>query len=206
MSVKGDIFRQLSTYLMATLQTYDAVNNPNGVFKPEMGLPGLKWVDKQMGQFNHPELAQLVPLPAILIGFRKTNWESESRRVQKGDSILTFWVYYENYADSFTGSMNQDIALKFFDYNEEVHKALQGYDGDTFTKLDRISDEDDEDQDMIIGTIFEYSTLISDFSADEHRHYAVIENTNATPHYVEQIIRPPRYDGDNDDKDNDFII
>jgi hypothetical protein len=205
MSVKGDIFRQLSNYLMQTLQTYDPVLHPNGVFTPEMSLPGLVWVDKQMGQFNHPELAQLVPLPAILIGFRKTNWDSESRRVQKGDSIITFWVYFENYADSFTGSMNQDKALQFFDFNEEVHKALQGYDGDLFTALDRATDEDDEDQDMIIGTIFEYSTVIADSSADEHRKYQVITDATATGKYVHQITRPPRDSGD-DDTDNMFVI
>jgi hypothetical protein len=206
MSVKGDIFRQLSTYLMETLQNYDPVAHPEGVFLPEMNLPGLAWVDKQMGQMNHPELSQLVPLPAILIGFRKTTWNSESRRVQKGDSVLTFWVYFENYADSFTGSINQDIALRFFEFNEQVHLALQGYDGDLFTRLDRISDEEDEEQDMIIGTLFEYSTIISDRSADEHRNYQVVTNTSATPAYVNGIVRPPAYDGTEDDLDNDFVI
>ncbi len=205
MSVKGEIFRQISDYLMHTLQNFDPILHPDGVFTPEMNLPGLVWVDKQMGQFNHPELSQLVPLPAILIGFRKTAWDSESRRVQKGDSILTFWVYFENYADSFTGSMNQDKALQFFDFNEEVHKALQGYDGDLFTALDRMSDEDDEDQDMIIGTIFEYSTVIADSSADEHRKYELVSDIIPGGKYVHQIVRPPK-DGGEDGKDNEFII
>jgi hypothetical protein len=199
MSVKGDIFRQLATYLMATLQFDQTVTEDN-----PLPLPNLVWVDKQMGQFNHPELSQLVPLPAILIGYRKTTWDSESRRVQKGNAILTFWVYFENYADSFTGSMNQDKALQFFDFNEAVHQALQGYDGDLFTALDRLSDEDDENQDMIIGSIFEYSTLITDTSADEHRKYTIVTNKGATPQYVNAITRPIN-NGD-DDTDNTFVI
>lgn len=205
MSVKGDIFRQLSTYLMATLQTYDPALYPDGVFNEDMAMPGLKLVDKQMGQFNHPELAQLLPLPAILIGFRKTNWESQSRSVQSGSSILTFWVYYENYADSFVGSMNEDIALKFFDFNEAVHQALQGYDGDLFTALDRISDEDDEEQDMIIGTIFEYTTIITDSSADADRKATAVSNRTPVGKYVRPMVKPDKNSGQ-DDNDNSFII
>lgn len=202
MSVKGKIFKLLAAYLMEKLQ-FDQVVSEDNPFP----IPNLRWVDKQMGQFNHPELSQLVPLPAILIGFRKTNWQSESRRVQRGDSVLTFWVYFENYADSFQGSMNQDLALQFFEFNEAVHQALQGFDiPGLITALDRISDEDDEDQDMIIGTIFEYSTIISDDSADEHRHYVAVENTTSEGKYLHSIVRPPVDNGMGDEPDNQFVI
>src|SRR6185437_2811549 len=117
----------------------------------------------------------------------------------------TFWVYFENYADSFNGSMNQDKALQFFDFNEAVHQSLQGFDGDLFTALDRVSDEDDEDQDMIIGTVFEYTTLITDTSADEHRKYTVVTDICPEGKFVDSINRPPINSGD-DDTDNVFII
>ncbi len=208
MSVKKEIYLALSNYLMATL---NSTPDEHGHLTPaqqeyaDMNLPNLVFFDKQMGQMNHPELFNAIPLPAILFSFRRIDWESESRRVQKGNAIFTFWAYFENYADSFNGSMNQEKAIQFFDFNEAVHKALQGLEGEYFTSLDRVSDEDDEDHDMIIGTIFEYATTVADSSADEHRKYTAVTDKGAQGAVVGTITREDR-PGSDDGQDNQFII
>lgn len=198
MSVKGIIFRQLAAYLMETLQFDQVITEAN-----PMPLPNLAWVDKQMGQFIHPELFNSIPLPGVLISFRKTQWENIGRQVQKGNAIITFWVYFENYADSFEGSMNQDKAIQFFDFNEAVHVALQGLFGESFTDLVRLSDEDDEDHDMIIGTIFEYGTTINDTSSDGQRKSVMVSDKIPVGKIVSSIERP---DNAESSTDNGFNI
>jgi hypothetical protein len=199
MSIKAKIFKQLSAYLMAKLQFNQVVsiNNP-------IPIPNLKFVDKQMGQFNSPDLYHASPLPCILISFGRTTWNSDSRQQQSGDSIIRFYIYFENYADSFQGSLNQDKALQFFEFNEKVHQALQGLSGYGYTQLERVSDEDDQDHDMIIGTVFEYSTTITDDSADDARNHTTVLNKTPDVHKVKNIVRADL--SDQVDTDNGFSL
>ena len=81
----------------------------------------------------------------------------------------------ENYADSYTGSINQDKALAFFEFNEKVHQALQGLCGTYFGALARVADEDDQDHKNVIVTVFEYETTIIDSSANTKKSYVLAD-------------------------------
>src|SRR5690606_1168467 len=119
-SVKKDIFKTVGQHLIETVIPVTGRED-----LPD--LPGLQWFDKQMGQFDNPELSFSLPLPAVLIEFAPFVWSTIGQNQQKGEGIIRFYIYYENYANSFTGSLNQDIALCFFEFTEMVHQALQGY-------------------------------------------------------------------------------
>jgi len=94
MSVKGLTHKEIETYLMQT-------------------VPTLKGFDKDKGQFeNHSN--HVLPLPYILMSFGRTSYETQGNQAQKGNLSLRFRIGYENYADSFNGSINQEKALEFF--------------------------------------------------------------------------------------------
>jgi len=177
MSIKKDIFKAIGTHLMATLQ-----NMP--------GLPNLAHYDKQMGQFTSPELALVLPLPCVLIEFGNFNWETIGRNNQKGEGVISFSVYFENYANSFTGSLNQDIALQFFEFTEAVHVALQGYGLDFMAPLNRIGDAEDTEQDMIIMSVINYQTTIKDLTTDTRRSFIDID-PGINVEYKKESSRPP---------------
>lgn len=155
MSIKGDIFKALSAHLMAKLQ-----------FAEQDNLPNLIWVDKDFGQ---AELIQEgiinLPMPAILISFKTPKWASRLSQTQSGETFIRFRILFENYADSFQGSINQDKAIQFFEFNEKVHIALQNLQGDNFTSLQRTSDEEDEDHNNVVITDVFYTTILTDESA-----------------------------------------
>lgn len=164
MSVKKDIFKIIGMFLMAELRDL-----------PD-GLPDLQWFDKQMGQFDNPEQSYAIPLPCVLMSYNPLTWTSTGLGNQTGDGTITFTVYFENYADSFSGSFNQELALKFFDFTEAVHKALQGLSiKNMMSALDRIGDTEDIAQDMIITSSEEYIVQILDNSTDIKKNFVDVD-------------------------------
>lgn len=169
MSVKGHTHKEIETYLKQV-------------------IPDLKWFDKDKGQFedinNH-----VMPLPAVLMSFGRTPYQDETNNIQRGQLNLRFRIGYENYADSFSGSINQEKALAFFDFNETVFKALQGLSTTYVRNITRTADEDDQDHKNVIVTIMEFTGTIIDNSADEARQFVLTEPELNIKH-VDETSRP----------------
>lgn len=185
MSVKKTIYKAIATHLMAKLN-----NETNSQFPND--LPALKWFDKQMGQFTDAETSYALPLPTILMEYGQFTWTTQGKNTQKGDGVIRFYIYFENYANSFTGSLNQELALQFFEFGEEVHKALQGLAiANILGPLDRVTDAEDTEQDMIITSILEYNATIYDASTNETRNYIEVE-PGLNVEYKKESNRPPQ--------------
>lgn len=191
MSVKKDKFIELGAYLMAVLQNYDADNFPDGVLPAELNLPGLAWFDKQMGQFDNPELAQSIPLPCVLMQYQAFDWVTIGKNQQRGTGTIKFYIYFENYADANTGSVNQVLALRFFEFTEQVHLALQGFSLPNMTALLRIGDNEDSAEDMIITSQVDYGTILTDTTTDVARKF-VLADPDVIITKVAQTARPDR--------------
>ncbi|MDY3352312.1 hypothetical protein PG357_10005 [Riemerella anatipestifer] len=179
MSVKGDIYKTIEAHLMDNVE-------------------GLAVVDKDRGQLeNISEFA--MPFPAILMSYGRFEYEPIGGGLKKGTGTIQFRVAYENYADSYSGSINQDLALQFFEFNEQVQNALEGFSSDLFSPLTLIADEDDKDHKNIIVTIFEYETTIVNKSGANDKNYIQVD---ATPkvRYTQKENLPKR------EAHNDFII
>ena len=142
------------------------------VLKQEVA--GLEFVDKYRGQLDTPGIFTF-PRPAVFISFGRFEWESMVDGTQRGEGLIKFRIVVENYADSYEGSVNQDLALDFFEFNEKVHEALQGLSGTYFGNLERKTDEDDEDHGNLIVTIMEYQTTLFDNSANTTKNYVLVE-------------------------------
>lgn len=154
MSVKGHTHKELETYL-------------------KQQIPELKWFDKDKSQFENIS-NHVIPLPAILFSYGNTPYQTLSNKVQKGMVTLRFRIGFENYADSFIGSINQEKALKFFDFNEKVYKALQGLSTTYLRNLERSTDEDDNDHKNVIVTIMEFTGTLIDDSAEEGKNFTLV--------------------------------
>ncbi|MDN3621332.1 hypothetical protein QWY81_17830 [Polaribacter undariae] len=168
MSVKGHTHKELEAYLKAE-------------------IPSLKWFDKDKGQFENAS-NHVMPYPAILFSFGNTPYETLSNKVQKGAVTLRFRIGVESYADSFVGSINQDKALEFFDFNEKVFVALQGLSTTYLRNLERSADEDDNDHKNVIVTIMEFTGTLIDDSAEEGKNFTLVEpELNVT--YKKELTR-----------------
>lgn len=182
MSTKGHTFREISTYLMQTVE-------------------GLKMVDKDKGQLDN--ISNFVfPRPAIFMSFLRFRWENQTEGIKKGRGIIRFKVAVENYADSYTGSVNRDKALAFFDFNEKVSAALEGLGGTYFGPLTLLADEDDLDHKNVIVTIFDFECTMVDASAGDRKNF-VLADPELNIHYTNKkdMPAPP-----SDQTDTGFII
>lgn len=137
-------------------------------------VPSLAFVDKYRGQLDSQGIFTF-PRPAVFISFGRFEWESQVDGSQIGTGLIKFRIAVENYADSYEGSINQDLALDFFEFNEKVHEALQGLSGTYFSTLQRVTDEDDEDHGNVIVTVMEYQTTIIDRSARTDKNYVLVD-------------------------------
>jgi hypothetical protein len=191
MSVKKDKFIEIGAYLMAALKTFDAIAAPQGIIPIGSTLPALAWFDKQMGQFTNSELAQAIPLPCILMEYQPFTWVTVGKNVQRGNGNIRFYIYFENYADAYTGSMNQDLALQFFDFTDFANLALQGFSLDHMTALQRVGDNEDSAEDMIITSQVDYGTILTDVSTEEALRFTIVD-PDVVVTKLEQSTRPVR--------------
>lgn len=188
MSIKGNIFKAISGHLMASLafETGDAVGNPHN-------LPALQWVDFNTGQFQNPDTSLGMPMPAVLIRFAAAEYTNLGNNVQDGESIIVFDIGYDNIAHSFEGSEDQDEALKYLQFQEEVYKALQGLQGTTFSPLHRIADEDvDDAPGMLLITRMTFTCIITDTSAEATRNKTLVTDIDTEVQYVDNLPEPDR--------------
>lgn len=155
MSVKGHTYKEISGFLKQEVE-------------------GLQFVDKYRGQLD--DINNFVmPRPAVLISFGRFEWKTLNGNIKEGTGVIRFRTIVENYADSFTGSTNQDAALAFFQFNEDVHKALEGLSGSYFSQLSLLTDEDDEDHGNLIVTVMEYQTTLINNSANKTKEYILTD-------------------------------
>lgn len=152
-------------------------------------LPSVKWVDKLFGQVDNLS-NHVIPYPAILIEFGRWEPISMGNNVQKGPLIIRFHLLYENFAQSFEGSHDQELAMAYFDFVEEVHQALQGLSGTNFTALQRTGEEEDNDHDVIINTIVEYFTELTDNSSGRSQNKTLTEEITPGTKIKKPLSRP----------------
>lgn len=159
----------------------DEVGNPHN-------LPALQWVDFNTGQFQISDTALGMPMPAVLMRFAAADYTSLGNNVQDGESVLVFDIGYDNIAHSFEGSEDQDEALKYLQFQEEVYKALQGLQGTTFSPLQRIADEDvDDAPGMLLITRMSFTCIITDTSAEATRNKTLVTAVDTEVQYVKNL-------------------
>ena len=171
MSIKGTVFKEISTHLASNVEE-------------------LIYIDKDRGQVEK-ENVLLVPKPSVLIGFMRFEWAEIGSGVKEGKGIIRVRVICENYAESYSGSIDQDLALAFFDLNEKVDACLEGFTGTKFSELIKIADEDDLDHNNVIVTVYESETTITDDTKAHHKNMVVVD-AEPIVKYVQKENLPER--------------
>lgn len=155
MSIKGTVFKEISERLMTKVE-------------------GIKWVDKDRGQLEEPS-NDVFPRPAVFISFGLGQYKNVGGNIIEGENILRVRTCVENYVSSHHGSVNQDKALAFFQFNEDVHVALEGFGGTNFNSLTKVADEDDLDHGNLIVTLMEYNFTLIDDSANTTKDLVLLD-------------------------------
>lgn len=174
-SIKSQLFLALSAWLMQKLQSTDEI-------------PSCQWVDKDYGQDKLLQDGVItMPLPAVLISFPTSQYDGQLSGDQNAQTNIRIKTLFENYADSFEGSINQVNAVNFFEFNERVHNAVKDFTLSQMSGLVRTSDEEDDDHNNIIVTSISYTCNLFNQASDN----TTLVSANPVPGYFKNLPIDP---------------
>lgn len=107
-------------------------------------------------QFENMDKENTFAFPCVFVQFANLDWSTETEGIQKGATIIRLHVGFE--------SLATEELDKFDVIDDEIHKYIEGLEGVDFTKLSRISEEQDINHDNVYVWLMDYSTEILDCS------------------------------------------
>jgi hypothetical protein len=174
MGAKKTTYKAIGAHLMNSIGT-TILGQPQTIqIETEEGnidIPRLQWVDKNRGQLLHLTKELGIPMPAILISFPEIEFEMLGAGLRKGETVVRVTSLFESYADSYFGSVDQDVALQYLEFNDLVFSTLEGLSGSAFSSLNRIRETEDEDHDFLIITHTDYKTTLTEASSMDKVSY-----------------------------------
>ena len=164
MSVKLTVFKAIKEQLTKDIKAFSGTEN---LSKAKIGI---KLYNRQdLDPENHAAL----PKRFVLIEIGTIDWLPESRGIQKGDAVLTFHIGFN--------ALNNDKVDEsgMFDFVEEVHIAIHGFNGECFSPLLRVAERQDEDFDHVLIWEADYETTITDNSGRDTKK--LVQSQVVTP-------------------------
>lgn len=116
--------------------------------------PAVRWVDWDLGQLEQDPMPP-VSFPCALISFNQPLINLMGSGVEYADTLITLRVAFRVYerTHSKTQTVFRDKALEHLDTLEAMHKALQGSEGECFSKLKRNSFTNVQRADLRVYTL-----------------------------------------------------
>lgn len=97
----------------------------------------VRWIDLWHNQINFLEEEHPFPALAILLSFRALNTQDIGLKIQKVPLQVDVYYFYETFADTNLGAINQSDALAFLKGLTEIHKCLHGTEGENYSSMRR---------------------------------------------------------------------
>lgn len=133
-----------------------------------VGIAPIGHIDRFKGQYLNPDLHQPYLKPALFIRFT-TRWEDKGNLTQEGKVTMEVHMELENYGESYMDSPDQDYALEDYLYQRVVNILIHGFEGEEFSRLMRVSTDEDENPTNTNVTVSRYECTIQDDSTDRLR-------------------------------------
>ena len=98
----------------------------------------VKWIDLWHDQVNFLEQEHPFPTPALFLNFRVLEASDAGQRIQTLKTQIEVFVFYETFADTYKGAVNQESALGFLDLLGNVHTKLHATSGTYYNSMRRV--------------------------------------------------------------------
>lgn len=133
--------------------------------KLENALPDIKWIDLWHSQvYNLPD-EHPFPTPALFLAFRSNNMKNTGLNVQQVTAQVDVFLFYETFADTYSGNINQDDALEFLDLMDAINRTLHGSQGTHYSSMSRKSFSPVDTGGSANLYMMTYECLLVDYSA-----------------------------------------
>lgn len=95
-------------------------------------VPEIKFIDQNIGQYGFDDFRAKVAFPAVLIDFPNTSFSALAGNIQLGSASIEISLFFDVYAQTyhFAPEETKDIGLHYFEIEQKIFKALQGWEAD----------------------------------------------------------------------------
>jgi hypothetical protein len=165
--------------------------------KFEGDMPEIEHTDLWHDQISFLTSELPFATPAVFIGFSTVDIADRGLLAQECNTQIDFYLFFETFSDTYSGSYNQDRALDFLKSLTRLHALFHGKAGENYSEMRRVDMRREESGGA--GNLYRISfqCLVVDYSAG----YLFVESENpdaeldikkgGVPDYEEQ---PPLYD------------
>lgn len=101
------------------------------------GIESVQWIDLWNSQVYSLDQQQPFPAPAVFLAFRSNNITDLSDKVQKVTMQVDVFLFYETFAETYSGSYNKIEALNFLDTIDAINNLLHGSSGTEYSSMRR---------------------------------------------------------------------
>ncbi|MGC4130171.1 MAG: hypothetical protein QM564_11585 [Bergeyella sp.] len=131
-----NLYKEIATVLLADLneqeaEIYSAFNTVIG----EENKSPIRWLDLWHNQVNFLEDEHQFPTPAFFLAFRSSNVSDMGEKMQQISLQIDGYLFYETFADTYTGSYNQEDALAFIGLLDFINARLHGTTGENYSSM-----------------------------------------------------------------------
>ncbi len=125
-------------------------------------LSYLQFIDLQKGQMQKPTQNYPVPLPALFIELGDFRFTNLLEHQQKGNGIISFYLYLDLVSDSFTGAERENETIDILDHFDELFETFQGFGIPNLTPLVREVEYKPQYGERYIMFRIDFTTTIDD--------------------------------------------
>ncbi len=131
-----NLYIELAQLLSADLNSseIEIYSNLNTIVGSEDKSP-IRWIDLWHNQVNFLEEELEFPTPAVFLSFRSKEIQDLGERLQQMNLQVDVYLFYETFANTFTGSFNQEDALNFIGILDFINSRMHGITGNNFSSM-----------------------------------------------------------------------
>lgn len=131
-----NLYLELAELLSADLTPKEAeiYSNLNTLVDSEDKSP-IRWLDLWHNQVNFLDEELEFPTPAVFLAFRSKGINDLGERVQEMSLQIDVYLFYETFANTFSGSFNQEDALNFIGILDFINSRMHGISGENFSSM-----------------------------------------------------------------------
>jgi len=113
--------------------------------------PNIKYFDMDLGQLEHYNERPAVSLPCGLIDFDEIAFEHNGDNYQTGEGILQIRIAHQPYSasNSLAPEEVREKALDYFEHEQAIYLALQGFSAGEMRDLNRVSTRTEKRNDTL---------------------------------------------------------
>ena len=109
-------------------------------------LNRFEWIDLYKAQLDNKNEAYPTGFPCAFVSVSRIQYEDMTMNAQEGNAQVDVWLFFNKGGDTFMDAADKSHSLEVVDITDEVVRAIQWLEGDTFTPLQQTGDVDITEQ------------------------------------------------------------